>query len=169
MMLGAPGSSVMRPVVQTVRGPHAAGKRSSIATQNLASARPASLRTRHARGAGVVLLAGEIDAVLPDADDGRDDADRKPAAFERVALLDMRLEIADVPPGSAVTRARPASPTSRSASRMVRPLVRSRAASISASVTCADIGAAAEEAAEMSFLVAPRGDFDRALDATDRH
>ena len=34
----------LRPVVQTVRGPLAAGKRSSIATQNLASARPASLR-----------------------------------------------------------------------------------------------------------------------------
>ena len=44
MMLGAPGSSVMRPVVQTVRGPQIAGKRSSIATQNFASARPASLR-----------------------------------------------------------------------------------------------------------------------------
>ena len=45
MMLGAPGSSVMRPVVHTVRGPASAGKRSSIATQNLASASPASLRS----------------------------------------------------------------------------------------------------------------------------
>ena len=45
MMLGAPGSRVMRPVVHTVRGPHAPGKRSSMATQNRASASPASLRT----------------------------------------------------------------------------------------------------------------------------
>ena len=45
MMLGAPGSSGMRPVVHTVRGAHCAGKRSSIATQNLASASPASRRT----------------------------------------------------------------------------------------------------------------------------
>jgi hypothetical protein len=45
MMLGAPGSRVMWPVVQTVRGPHAPGKRSSMATQNRASASPASLRT----------------------------------------------------------------------------------------------------------------------------
>ena len=48
-------------------------------------------------------------------------------------------------PRSAVARGRPASPTSRRASRMVRPLLRSRAASMSASVTRADIGAAAEE------------------------
>ena len=45
MMLGAPGSSVMRPVVQTVRGPLTVGKRSSMTTHNLAAARPASLRS----------------------------------------------------------------------------------------------------------------------------
>ncbi|MGY3407997.1 hypothetical protein ACVWZV_004110 [Bradyrhizobium sp. GM5.1] len=44
MMLGAPGSSVMRPVVQTVRRPQLSGKRLSIATQNFASASPASFR-----------------------------------------------------------------------------------------------------------------------------
>src|SRR4051812_18801553 len=53
----------------------------------------------HARGARVILLAGKTDAVLPDPDDGADDADRKTAAFQRVALLDMRLEISDMPPG----------------------------------------------------------------------
>src|SRR5258707_588441 len=45
MMLGAPGSRAMWPVVHTVRGPHSLGKRSSIATQNLVRATPASLRT----------------------------------------------------------------------------------------------------------------------------
>jgi hypothetical protein len=35
MMLDAPGSGAMRPVVQAVRGPLTAGNRSSIATQNL--------------------------------------------------------------------------------------------------------------------------------------
>jgi hypothetical protein len=45
MMLGAPGSSEIRPVVHTVRGPHNAGKRSSIATHSRASASPASLRS----------------------------------------------------------------------------------------------------------------------------
>ena len=43
--LGAPGSRVILPVVQTERGPTTAGKRSSIMLQNLTSATPASLRT----------------------------------------------------------------------------------------------------------------------------
>ena len=58
-------------------------------------------------------------------------------------------------PRSPVMRARPASPRSRSACRIVRSALRSRAASMSASVTRADKGAAAEEGAEMTFLVAP--------------
>ncbi len=55
----------------------------------------------HPRGAGVVLFAGEHDAVLPDPDDGRDDSDFEAAAFERLALFDMGFEISDMPPGFA--------------------------------------------------------------------
>ena len=39
-----PGSSVMRPVVHTVRAPQISGKRLSIALSSLISARPASRR-----------------------------------------------------------------------------------------------------------------------------
>jgi len=92
MMLGAPGSRVvMRPVVHTVRGPQSVGNRSSMATQNLANATPASLRTPMRGRAGVILLAGKADLVLPDPDDGGDDADYETSAYERLALLDMRL------------------------------------------------------------------------------
>ena len=65
-------------------------------------------------------------------------------------------------PRSTLARARPARPASRRASRMVRPLLRSRAASMSSSLTRADIGPGAEEMAEMSFLVAPGRDLDGA-------
>ena len=44
MMLWLPGSSVMRPVVHTVRGPQISGKRLSIAESSRTSARPASRR-----------------------------------------------------------------------------------------------------------------------------
>ena len=44
MMLWLPGSSVMRPVVHTVRGPQISGKRLSIALSSLISASPASRR-----------------------------------------------------------------------------------------------------------------------------
>ncbi len=47
----------------------------------------------------MVLLTGQNHAVIPDADDGLDDADAQPAGVERVALLDMRFEIADIMPG----------------------------------------------------------------------
>src|ERR1700748_2795757 len=87
MMLGAPGSSAMRPVVQTVRGPHACGKFWPIATQNFGSAQAGVLAERHPRGAGVVLLAGECDAILPDADDRGDDPDLEAATLQPVALL----------------------------------------------------------------------------------
>src|SRR6202171_1852807 len=55
------------------------------------------LATVHPGGAGMVLLTGKCDPVLPDADDGGDDADRETAALQRLALLDMRLEISDMP------------------------------------------------------------------------
>jgi len=55
----------------------------------------------------------------------------RPPLSRRLALLDMGLEIADCAARAPRSRAaRPARPTSRSASRMVRPLLRSRAASM---------------------------------------
>ena len=64
----------------------------------------------HPGRAGVILLAGKADPVLPDADDGGDDSDRKPAAFKCFALLDMRLQISDVPAAFG-RHARPAGKT----------------------------------------------------------
>ena len=103
----------------------------------------------------MVLLAGECDPVLPDADDGGDDADREAAAFEPLALLDMRLEISDVPPGFGL-RARPAGKTD-----IAQGVTHgSAAAAVARGVDIgfgdgADIRPAAEETSEMSFLVAP--------------
>ena len=78
-----------------------------MATHNLAAARPASLAIFHPRGAGVILLAGKGDPVLPDADDGGDDADPETGAFQRPPLLDMGFEISDVPSALGRARARP--------------------------------------------------------------
>ena len=163
MMLGAPGSSVMRPVVHTVRGPHCAGKRVVDLDAEFRQRQPGIPAYRHPRGAGVVLLAGEADPVLPDADDGGDDADLERAAFEHLALLDMRLEISDVAPALA-GRARPAGETGlaqRIAHRLAAGAV-ARGVDIGFG-DAADIGAAAEETAEMAFLVAPGRDFDGAV------
>jgi hypothetical protein len=44
----------------------------------------------------VVLLADQGDFVVPDADDRLDDADAQTGGVERVALLDMSFEIADI-------------------------------------------------------------------------
>jgi hypothetical protein len=83
----------------------------------------------------VILFALKSDPVLPDPDDGGDDANREAAAFERPTLFDMRLEITDM----AAAFSRGAGPTSKPyfAQRVPygRPLLRSRAPSISASVS----------------------------------
>ena len=103
----------------------------------------------------MILLAAKGDAVLPDTDDGGDDADRKAAAFKRLSLLDMRLEISDVP--AAFGRyARPAGKT-RLAQRFPHgPAAVAVACGVDVSFgERADIGPAAEETAEMSFLIAP--------------
>src|SRR3984893_5718780 len=44
----------------------------------------------------MVLFAVERHPVVPNADDSLDHADAQPAGVERVALLDMRFEIADI-------------------------------------------------------------------------
>src|SRR3982074_3432780 len=61
----------------------------------------------HPGRTSMILLAAKGDPVLPDTDDGGDDADPETATFERLALLDMRLEISDMPSAFSV-RARPA-------------------------------------------------------------
>src|SRR5487761_2646392 len=116
----------------------------------------------HPGGAGVVLLAAEADPVLPDADDGGDDADLETAAFECPALLDMRLEISDVPPACG-RRARPAGKT-----RVALGSEQGASAAVARGVDVrvgdgADIGSAAEERTEMPFLVAPCRDFNGAI------
>ena len=116
----------------------------------------------HPGRAGVILLAGKHDPVLPDADDGRDDADLECAAFERLALLDMGLDISAMASAFDVD-ACPAGESSL-AQRIAHGLA---AAAVARRIDIrlrdtADIGPAAEEAAEMSFLVAPGCDFDSA-------
>ena len=112
----------------------------------------------------MILLAGEGDAVLPDADDGGDDADREAAAFERLALLDMRLEISDVPPAFG-RGARPAGKPGLAQGVAHGPAAVAVARGVDLRLgDAADIGPAAEEAAEMAFLVAPCRDLDGAVD-----
>ena len=151
----------MRPVVHTVRGPQAAGKRSSIVDAKSGERQPSVLADSHPRGAGVVLFAREGDAVLPDPDDGRDNSDSEAAAFERLALFDMGFEISDMPPAFATAAG--AAGEAGLAQRVTH--------AVAAAVACcvdigfgdaADIGPAAEEVSEMPFLVAPGRNFDRA-------
>ncbi len=157
----------MRPVVHTVRGPQTAGKRSSIATQNLREREACIPAHGHPRRAGVVLLAGEDDAVLPDADDGGDDADLQRVAFEPLALLDMGFEISDVP--AAFGRdARPAGKADLAQRFAHGPAAVAVARGVDIGFgEGADIGPAAEETAEMAFLVAPCCDLDRAVECSD--
>ena len=110
-MLGAPGSSRMRPVVHTLRGPATCGNRASIAAGQPHQRHAGILADRHARGAGVVLHALETDPVLPDADDAGDHAEAQAGRIELVALLDMRFQVAAVARRVESSRAAgPASP-----------------------------------------------------------
>ena len=75
MIAGAPGSTDILPIVQTLRGPHERGKGVVIALSSRIMATPASLRI----GIGVVpawfWMPLKIEAVLEDADDRRYHAD----------------------------------------------------------------------------------------------
>src|SRR5207245_1864703 len=119
----------------------------------------------HARRPGVILLAVQSDAIVPNADDRLDHADAQPAGVERVALLDMRFKIADIMPG-------------------IDPLARTlgkagtseRLAQRCAIIPTADLvdlffgkhtgkRAAAEKALVVTFLIRPSGDLDAELGA----
>src|SRR5579872_2342594 len=118
----------------------------------------------HPRGAGVILLAGHGDPILPDADDRGDNPDAETGALEGPPLFDMGLEISDVP--AALHQ------LSRAAGKAGCLQCLAHGAAFGAVARAvdiffgdvADIGAAAEEMAEVTFLVAPRGDFHRAID-----
>src|ERR1044072_8765135 len=117
----------------------------------------------HAGGAGVILFAGKTDPVLPDPDDGGDDADRQTAAFQRVALLDMRLQIAEVP-SPLDGGARPAGKTDVAQRLAHAPAASAVARRVDVGFgERADIGSAAEEMSEMAFLVTPCRDLDGAV------
>src|SRR4051794_372878 len=115
---------------------------------------------RHAGRAGVVLLACRREAVLPDRDDRRDDADLEVAALERVALLDMGLDIAGVSPCLEL-QARPAGKRG-----LVERLAQGGAVVAVTRLVDLVLGeqaherARAEEGAEMPLLVAPGRDVD---------
>ncbi len=120
----------------------------------------------HTRRAGVVGFSDEGNSILPDANDARDDAETESGLVQRVALLDMRFEIADVlgrrdrlalPP-------RDARAFERRAQRRTVVLVASAADLVFRGV--ANEGAAAEKDAEMPFLVRPRRHLDRQIGAS---
>ena len=112
----------------------------------------------------MILFADKIDAVLPDADDGGDDADRKAAALQRLALLDMGLQVADMPPALDADAWPAGKPD------LTQGVAHgATAGTVTRGVDlgfghAADIGSAAEETSKMSFLVAPRSDLDGAFD-----
>src|SRR5262249_28216865 len=113
----------------------------------------------------VILLAGEADAVLPDADNGGDDADLEPARLQPLALFDMSLEIADV---AAALDGDACSPRKACACECLTHGAIAGAVARGVDICFAhpaDKGAAAEERAEMAFLIAPGSDFHRAFDA----
>src|SRR5262249_8138547 len=60
---------------------------------------PGVAPARHGGGSRVVLLADDREFVLPDRDDGGDDADPQSCALQKIALLDMRLQKAGVARG----------------------------------------------------------------------
>ncbi len=60
---------------------------------------PGILAPRHLGRAGMVLLTRQRDHEIADADDRLDDPDAAAGRFERVALLDMRFEVADITRG----------------------------------------------------------------------
>ena len=164
MMLGAPGSSVMRPVVHTVRGPQTAGKRSSIATQNLASARPASLRI--AIRVVPAWFCSPVNVMrycqIPTMEVTTPILRPPLSSVSPCSICASRYPICRAAFG---LRARPAGKA-----RVAQGLAHGPAAvAVARGVDiglgdAADIGAAAEEAAEMAFLVAPGRDFDGAVD-----
>ncbi len=100
---------------------------------------------------------------MPDPDDGGDDADCETPAYERLALLDMCLQISDMPPAFC-RRARPASQTHIAQGVPHGPAAAAVARRVDVRVGyTANIGSAAQEMAEMSFLIAPCSDFDSAF------
>src|SRR6516225_1422177 len=121
---------------------------------------PGILAPHHARGAGMVLLAGHQDPVVPDADDRFDHADAQPGRVERVALLDMRFEIAGVTPGLDLL----ARPPGKSGA--LQGLAQRRAVVAPSDPIDLLLGKhagkrmAAEKALVMAFLVGPGGDID---------
>ena len=167
-MLGAPGSSVIRPVVQTVRGPATSGNRSLIAAAKRTSATPASLRiamrvvpawfctpSNTMRKRWLPTIAVTMPMRSPQSPPVR-----RPARY--------------APPDSRDSaRHRP----QRAAARQTRPVPAPRAtASPSRLRARVDLGVghqtaertAAEERAEMAFLVGPRCDVDAAAERARR-
>ncbi len=150
----------MRPIVHTVRGPAISGKRSWMRVASRTIATPASLRRIIRVVPAWFCSPIKRDPEIPDADDRLDDADAQPGRVERVALLDMRFEIADI--------ARRVDPLARPAGKPgARQRLAQRRAVVAASglvdlvlAERADERAAAEIIAVMAFLVGPGGDLD---------
>ena len=112
------------------------------------------LAARHLRRAGMVLLAGDRDPVVPVADDRLDNPDLLARSVEHVALLDMSFEIADIAPGIELL-ARPAGEPGFGERGAQRDAIAAAAGLDLAFGERAGEGAAAEHVAEMAFLVGP--------------
>ena len=103
----------------------------------------------------MILLAGKGDLILPDADDGRDDAYAEMRAFQRPPLFDMGFEISDVTAALGGL-----SWAAGKTGRLQRLAHRAGVGAVARGIDIvlgdvADIGPAAEKMAEMAFLIAP--------------
>jgi hypothetical protein len=101
-----------------------------------------------------ICVASQQDAEVPDADDALDDADALTAGIESVALLDMGLEIAEVPPRLDLDARLPGEPGGRQRVAERDPVAAAAAVDLGL-VEHAGERAAAEHVAVMAFLVGP--------------
>ena len=98
-MLGAPGVRTIDPVVQVLRSASDTREFSVDRGQQPDRGQAGILSFRHGRAAGVILIAPNHNAPLPDRDNAGDHADAKAGLLELRALLDMHFQEAPVPAG----------------------------------------------------------------------
>ena len=126
------------------------------------------LSFRHGRAAGVILIAPNHNAPLPDRDNAADHADAKAGLLKLSALLDMHFQEAPYRPGSSRMRGFPSKQLAKRHSQR-RAIVPVRASIDFLFRQFPDDRAAAKEpAVEMTFLVGEGTDIDREAGSGER-
>jgi hypothetical protein len=155
-MLETPGASSIRPKLVTLRPLPFRTMCSRAFSAYSQAARKASFAPGHGRGARVVRLADEGEAVPPDAHDALDEPDGQAGRLEVRALLDVQLDVGVEGPRIAARFRHPARVVAGPGHRVheldaVHRLERRHLGH----VELAGEGARAEVAAVAAFLVAP--------------